>query len=469
MAQRTQSQDEYDDDSLMGRIKSFLPSGRKVSWVFAGLIAIFLAFFSGGLIETKEADDILGIQSIWDGKITWYTGTETWAWQDWGNTVVFKKRAIYSFDTPDTSPEGVKKGRCTNGIEVRFNDGGHGTICGSVQFEMPFDDAHLNMIFTKYKSQSAVQSALIETVTGKSVYLAGPMMSSRESYAEKRNDLLFYIEDQIQNGVYKTRQREEHVKDSITGVDKTATVTEIVLGKDGRPERQEAVSVLGSFGIKAFNFAIKRLPYDDKVEEQIRAQQQIAMDVQTSIADAKKAEQRAITVAEQGKANAAEAKWKQETIKATEVTKAEQEKAVEITGAEKRRDVAKLNKDAAEFYKQEQTLKGEGDAAYRQKVMQANGALEQKLATFEKVMGKFAEEFGKQKWVPEVTMGGSGNSGGNAASVMMETLTTTAMRQLGLDMKMEAQRRAAAAAEESAQASAPAKPAAPAAKAASKK
>jgi len=463
MAQRNTS--EYqEDEGIMGAIKAWLPSGRKVMWGFVSLFLLAAAFLGGGLIETKEADDILGIQSAWDGKITWYVGTEPWVWQNWGTTVVFKKRSIYSFDAPDTTPEGVKKGRCLNGIEVRFNDGGHGTICGSVQFEMPVDDAHLNSIFTKFKTQSSVQGALIETITGKSVYLAGPMMSSRESYAEKRNDLLYYIEDQIQNGVYKTRQREDHVKDSITGAEKTATITEIVLGKDGKAERQE-VSVLTQFGIKAFNFAIKRLPYDDKVEEQIKAQQELAMAVQTSMSTARKAEQDTLTTVEKGKQTAAEAKWKQEAIKATEVTRAEQEKAVAIVTGEKERDYAKLQRDAAEFYKQQQILKGEGDGAYRRKVMEANGALEQKLETFKEVMGKFAVEFGKQKWVPEVQMGGGGAAaGGNPATDMIQGLNTMVYKQLALDMKMEAQRRAAAATEE---APAPAK--APVAKPTAKK
>ena len=166
------------------------------------------------------------------------------------------------------------------------------------------DVVNLTKIHTKFKGQAAVQSALIETITGKAVYLSGPLMSSRESYAEKRNNLLFYIEDQIQRGVYKTVQIEKHVKDSITGAEKTATVVELVLDKDGKPQRQEE-AVLDQFGIKAFNFAIKRLPYDGTVEAQIKEQQKITMEVQTSMADAKKAEQRAITVAEQGKANAA--------------------------------------------------------------------------------------------------------------------------------------------------------------------
>jgi hypothetical protein len=421
-------------DALASSVRNFLPSGRKITLTILAVVLLALGIAAKGLIENKEADDILGVQSIVDGKITWYTGTESWVPQYWGNTVTFKKRGIYRFDTVDSSPEGVKRGKCIDGIDVRFNDGGHGTICGSIQYEMPLDPTNLTAIFTKFKTQQAVQSQLIETIVGKSVYLSGPLMSSRESYAEKRNNLLSYIEDQIHYGVYKTTQREAHVKDPITGVEKTATVVEIVSSKEGRPERLEA-AVLQQFGIKAFNFAIKRLPYADDVEAQIQAQQKITMKVQTSMADAKEAEQRTITVAEQGKAAAAEAKWKQEAIKATEVTKAEQEKAVAITSAEKDRDTAKLQKDAAEFYKQQQILKGEGDAAYRQKVMQANGALEQKLATYERVMSKFAEEFGKQKWVPEVQMGAAGQGGVGSAQTMMDTLSVKALRDLALDMR----------------------------------
>ncbi|OGZ05981.1 MAG: hypothetical protein A3C93_05805 [Candidatus Lloydbacteria bacterium RIFCSPHIGHO2_02_FULL_54_17] len=425
-------------------MKNALPSGRKVMMGFVALVFVAFAFVSGGLIETKQPDDILVIQSLRTGDLTWYTGTESWVWQFWGDATAYKKRSIYRFDAQETNAT-KESGKCADGIDVRFNDGGHGTVCGSIQFEMPMDVVNLTKIHTKFKGQAAVQSALIETITGKAVYLSGPLMSSRESYAEKRNNLLFYIEDQIQRGVYKTVQIEKHVKDSITGAEKTATVVELVLDKDGKPQRQEE-AVLDQFGIKAFNFAIKRLPYDGTVEAQIKEQQKITMEVQTSMADAKKAEQRAITVAEQGKANAAEAKWKQETIKAQQVTQAEQEKAVAITGAEKNRDTAKLERDAAEFYKQQQILKGEGDAAYRQKVMQANGALEQKLATYEAVMGKFAAEFGKQKWVPEVQMGttGSGASGVNSAQTMMDVLSTKALRDLSLDMKMNATRSGAA-------------------------
>jgi hypothetical protein len=423
---------KVDGSSAIESIRAGMSGGKRLTWGVLGIIlAAVLLVGTGGLIETKKADEILAIQNFNTGNIDWYTGTEAWVWQLWGTATVYKKRAIFEFD------KSAGKDSCENGIDVRFNDGGHALMCGSIQYDMPIDAKMLTEIHTKYGSQDAVQRQLVERITGTAVYLSGPLMSSRESFSEKRNDLVRYIEDQIQNGIYRTQQREVRVRDTITNAEKTQTVVEIVIAKTGLPERQEA-PVLQRFGIKPFGFTIKRMPYDAQVEKQIQQQQQITMDVQTAIADSKKAEQRTLTVTEQGKANAAEAKWKQEQVKATAVVTAEQEKAVAILGAEKERDTAKLKNDAANFYKQEQIARGEGDAAYRRLVMQANGALELKLQTYERVMAKFAEEFGKQKWVPEVQMGSSAGAGGNNAQTMIDALSVKTLRDLGSDLRMNA-------------------------------
>src|SRR3989344_1329449 len=334
-----------------------------------------------GLLKSFEdigPNDILVVQSPWEGKLTWHV-TPGVKWQGLGSVEIYKKRAMYTFDAPmeeeivlkglEGKPDvKVKRKTCSDGIAVQFNEGGHGKMCGSIQFEMPLDVTNLNKIHTKFGSQAAVQRNIVETMMGKAVYLSGPLMSSRESYAEKRNDLIFHVEDQVQNGVYKTSQKEVRTKDQISQQEKSVVVVDIVKGPDGKPERQEE-SVLNDFGIKAFAFAIKRLPYDATVEQQIMQQQQIAMEVQTSRADALKAEQRTLTVVEQGKADAAQAKWAQEKVNATLIAEAEQ-----------KRTVAKLKAEAAEQYKREQILIGQGDAENKRLVMEADGALAAKIA-----------------------------------------------------------------------------------------
>ena len=121
------------------------------------------------------------------------------------------------------------------------------------------------------------------------------------------------------------------------------------------------------------------------------------MYVQTAIAAAKKAEQNAITVEKQGEAEAMKAKWDQEVIKARAVTESEQKK-----------EVAKLDKEAAEFKKQELILLGQGEAERKKLVMNADGALEKKLEVYKEVNLRYAEAIEKYKgnWVPSVTMGG---------------------------------------------------------------
>jgi hypothetical protein len=158
------------------------------------------------------------------------------------------------------------------------------------------------------------------------------------------------------------------------------------------------------------------------------------MKIQTAIASGREAEQRASTAEQEGKANAAKAKWDQETIKAKELTKAEQDQAVAITIAKKERDVAELNKQAAEFTKQKDILLGEGEAKRAQLVMQANGALEMKLATYEKVQLAYAEQLGKQSWVPYIQVGEE--KGGNAVGNLMSFFQIKAARDLALDMHM---------------------------------
>lgn len=379
-----------------------------LSALLTGIGLIVLLILGFNIFKNNDARKIMVIQSPLSGKLHWSI-TPGVKWQGFGKVTTYDKREQYTFEIP-----------------IRFNDGGHGTMIGSVQYEMPLDEKHLTALHVRYGSQKAIETQLIQTVVNKCIYMTGPLMSSKESYAEKRTNLLSYVEDQIQNGVYKTTQRDQEVTDPLTGVKKMVTIVEIVMN-NGLPVRQEA-AVLQDFGIQTFNFAINRLPYDDAVEKQITQQQQITMDVQTSIAEAKKAEQRAITVAKNGEADAAKAKWDQEVIKAKEVTQAEQ-----------RRDVAKLEKDAAEFEKQKLILEGEGESAKRKMILAADGALDKKLEVYEKVSEMYADAIKGGTWVPSIVMGSTGDyKGGTGAAELINLLTAKTAKELSLDLGIPA-------------------------------
>src|SRR5262245_27911659 len=286
------------DDTMRRTITDF-GVGRTFTLGVSVVVFFVLLMLSGQLFETVDADMIMVVQHPVNGSLTWYSSPGI-KWQGFGKVTLYPKRSQYPFNIP-----------------IRFNDGGHGTLKGSIQYEMPVDETNLTALHVRFGTSIAIQKQLIETITNKSVYMTGPLMSSKESYAEKRNYLISYVEDQISRGVYKTIQREMKTKDPMTGADKTVTIVEVAL-KDGIPERQEE-AVLAEFGIKVFNFAIDELSYEQNVEKQIQQQQQIAMEVQTAIANAKRAEQAAITAEKDGQAAVMKAKYEKEVEKIKEV------------------------------------------------------------------------------------------------------------------------------------------------------
>jgi len=422
--------------------------------IVAGIIVAALGIFGiWGLVqlfENVEADEIVVIQAPFSGELSFYTSPGT-VWQNFGAVTIYPRRTMYEFDCAEQKGEKIltdakgQQSRVTVGIwtggkDIRFNDGGHGTVCGSLQYEMPLDAEQIRKLYQRFKSKEQVQNQLLMKMTDSAIYLAGQLMSSKESYNETRNDLIHYISDQIQNGVYRTRTKIVTVIDPITQQQKYTSVAEIILDKDSKPERQE-VSALHDFGVKIFNFTISRLPYDDQVEAQIQQQQRLTMDVQTSITELKKAEQRALTAVREGEANAAEAKWKQETIKAQKVTEAEQEKAVAITNGERDRQVADLKKQAAEFTKQESILLGQGESERRRLVLEADGALTIKVDAYRAVMASFADAIkGYQgNWVPTVIVGNHGSESNTAsgAQSFMDFLMIKAAKDLALDMSVK--------------------------------
>lgn len=385
------------------------------------IIAIFLGFlllvsfpFLGSLVENVDADELMIIQSP-SGTLSTFTAPG-WKWQGFGKVTGYRRRSIYSFET-----------------KVRFNDGAHGTLKGSIQYELPVDDPNLIEIHTKFGSQEAVQTQLVETVVDKAVYMTGPLMSSKESYAEKRNELISNVEDQVAHGVFRTRQRDVRAKDEITGIEKTVTVVEIVKEADGSYARQEE-STLADFGVKTFNFAITDLDYEESVEKQIAAQQQATMDVQTAMAESRKAEQRALTAEKEGQANAAKAKWEQEVLKAKAVTLAQQEKEVAVTEATKQLEVATLAADSAEQYRVKRLREAEADATYKRKVLEADGALQQKLDAYIQTQQAWAQAFAKRQ-VPATVFGaGSGAGGDTDVQAFMQLLTAQAAKNLSLNL-----------------------------------
>ena len=185
---------------------------------------------------------------------------------------------------------------------------------------------------------------------------------------------------------------------SITCGEKVHKTFKIIKTVDGKPGSQPLYldNPLEGTGITLKNFEIKTFEYAPKVKEQIATQQASLMAVATAITEAKKAEQEKLTIEAQGKAKVAKAQYEEEQKKIRAVVEAQKNKEVQelnaqrdkqvaVIGGEKRKTVAKLDRDAAKLKKEEQILLGQGESERKKLVLRADGALEQKLKTYERV------------------------------------------------------------------------------------
>ena len=375
---------------------------KHLSAIVAAAVGIFMLFLIPKIGEDVKNDKIVVCQMPFTGKMHYWT-TPGFRWQWFGRITEYHKTKQLWFS--DEEGEG-SEAPIDLDIPIVFNDGSKGRISGSLRVKLPLETQYLQRIQTDYAGMDRLMNDLIRPTTVKAVFASGPLMSAFESYAAKKNDLIFYITDQLNHGVYRTRTSEQRVYDELTEQEKVVRVAEVIRDEiaPGGLARQET-SPFAYYGLDISQLSISNIRYDETVMNQIAAQQQANMAIQTSIAQSMEARQQAIRAEEQGKARAAEERWRQEAIKAVEVTKAEQAKEVAQLEAEQARFVA-------EKIIQEQRAKAEANRLLVQAGLTPQEAAEWKYKTQVGIAEKLSGYSGN--WVPTI-VGGAGGAGSNQA------------------------------------------------------
>ena len=446
----------------------------------AGLIALGILLSAlGSIIEVVDASSIVVKQSV-DGHLEVWTDQGPHM-QNLGNLETYSKSAQFDFGSgirldENTSTKGHQAApmdeettsKLASCLPIRFNDNGTAKLCGSVSFDLPLDPEQLLRIHKQFRSQEAIVKRIILPALTKSAYNSGAHMSSRESASDRRAELLELLREQATVGIYKVDAKEEQIEDvfaeqieqvemidapvvdsagvpvlNADGTPKTEKKPKVVkkhplkmvkvvrpkIGTDGKIEIAEP-SVTKDFGIRVWNFSIDRILYDERVQRQIDAQQEATMAIQTARVNSQKAEQDALTAKAKGEATIAEVKAQKET-----------EKQAAVTEAEKVREVARLDLEAAQFQKDAQIRRAEGEAEARKLVMVADGALDKKLAAIKDIHKFWSDAASKQPLVPSIMMGGGERSAAGNVGVtqFMDVLTAKAVKDLQVDMSVKGQ------------------------------
>ena len=387
----------------------------KIFAIFGTIIVIALLLLSSSLVEDADKSKNYVCQMPVTGEyVVWTDGGLQW--QGMGNVHSYAKTSQIEFSDLQKNEGGYIAAGDNPAAGTTFNDRGKGYIIGSFRVVLPTDDKNMEAIQRDFGSEQALINNLVRPTLYKVVTACGPLMSSLESVSETRTDLTAYITDQLNNGVYKTKTSKVEVINEITGEKELRTQAELIpdANAPGGYARQEK-SPFSQYGITAGIVSIIDIKYDKATQQQIDAQKAANLSVITAKTQALEAMQKAITIEEQGKATAAQAKWQQEKEKAIAVTKAEQEFEVARLEAEKAKQVALKVK-----------AEGEAKAAANRALVSA-GLTPLEKATIEKETAiGIAEALANSnvRWVPEIIMNG------NSAN-------SSAMDAVGLNMMLD--------------------------------
>jgi regulator of protease activity HflC (stomatin/prohibitin superfamily) len=359
-----------------------------------------------------------------------------------GSTEVYWDVYTYDFDKKGSAGKNNENSLVADGIVVRYQDGGTGTVFGKARFALPNDAETMIRLHKDFRDKLAIAQKLIRTVAEESMNLTAGLMTSEEAYAEKRGIFTQWAEQQVASGKFFTELKSVVEKQEATNEHLTRNIPVIKYGADGLPIQH--ASDFKMYGIKVNGFQLTDWDFEMKTLEQISRKREATMGIITAKADAERARQEALTAEEQGKKNVMVDRYAKEQEKIQAVVDAEKEKEVAVTQAMQAVLVAEQGKLEAEqkrlaavAYKQEQILRGEGDGEYKRLVMSADGALATKLDAWKTVHMRYAEAIEKQKWVPEIQMGGSSQSAGSAANDLIEMLKVQTAKELKLDMRMK--------------------------------
>jgi hypothetical protein len=337
--------------------------------------------------------------------------------QWWGTIHEYHKTTQVEFTGVEKNDEGYVASGSNPGAAVTFNDRGRGYIIGSLRVVLPTDEKHMTRIQTDFGSEESLIATLIKPTLYKVVTSCGPLMSSLESVSETRTDLIQYITDQLNNGVYKTKSTKTEITNELTGEPEVITKAEIIFDSKapGGYKRQE-LSPFSQYGITCNLVSITDIKYDKATQDQIDAQKQANLAVVTAKTKSLEAIQKTVLITEQGKAEAEKAKWEQEKIKAVEVTKAQQEF-----------EVAKLAAETAQQEALRIKAEGEAEAAAAAAKVRAGLTPERAAEIKKETLIGIAHEFANANvdLVPKIMVGNGGNGGSDP------------MQTVGLNMLMQ--------------------------------
>ena len=396
----------------------------RYSIIAAMVIFVIIALST---LDRNDAGYYTVVQSV-SGKMSVRT-TPGYYFKWFGKTTRYRVAdTLYFSQWPD---EGSKD---DNSIDARFTDGGVGYISANVRYRFPSEIDKILLIHETFGSDRAFKLGAIEQLSMQAIQTTASMMTAEDSYRNRRPQFISMIMDQITNGLYETQTTTARIDGEYV------TTQEIIKDNTGTVLRKPRD--LDEFGVIITQVNVTDINYEASVLAQIDRKRESSMEAELAKVEAEKARQANIQAEEEGKRNVTVAKYQEEEVKVKEITRAEKEKEVaelaaqrELSVAEIRKQQAQIEVETADLIKQATILEAEGEAEAKRLVLEADGALEQKLQALVEINNVWAKAYTEQRPTPDIIIGGQ-EQVGNSAQAFMDIVMLKTLQDLSVDINV---------------------------------
>lgn len=314
--------------------------------------------------------------------------------------------------------------------DARFNDATTATISGITQYILPSTEADMLAIHNAHKTPTSFVQRRLSPYTIECLKSSAQLMSSEAHYSGGRAQMTQDYMEQLRNGSYLLNIKETNAYDSTEKAYKRVYAVQIQKDKNGQPLRK--FSSIKEYNVSVGDAQILDVDYEQKVDDMLAKKITAATDASVSKQRLMTAQQQAMTAEAEGKRKLVEIEYTTKQKQTEQVVNANTQVQLAEQDRQKQEIALKGSKLEAEKIK---TL-ADAYAYEKSRAIQADGALEQKLAAYIEVQTVWANAFKDYSGnvTPQIV---TGNAGGNinGATNFMDLMGMKAARDLSLDLK----------------------------------
>ncbi len=432
-----------------------VPELRKVKTIVSSAVGVFgLGIIGFGAISFNDAGYCQHTRTIFGTESA--VCTTGWYFSGWGNSTAWPY-FITVAHTTDLSSDGSSVNEPYN---VRMSDNWTGDVTETTRFGIPQDPEQFLKMARDFRSPERLISTTLKPSVTTAIDTVANMFTMEQYYSgQMRDQFKTEFKDTLVKGQPKVQLVQKEVtnpdaaqaaasdtanaQDTSSVGDTTViiTVAEKVLDDNGKEIR--TVPEYLQYGIQVSSAILEKIDADPAFEEQQKKRKDaVSRRVIAKEQRLEQEEQRLLEIAN-GDTEIAKRQAEAKTEQIQLTTEAETQKKLAVTRAEQQREEARVAKETAELNlerakvdAQAVTVAADAEAYAKKAILEADGALQQKLDAWVETQRVWADAASKINVPSTVIAGGGNGTSGNALGTVdqfMQLMMLNSAKQLSVD------------------------------------